>query len=84
MVCVAVKGKPIIGVIHNPFTKKTSWAWAGKSLKSTDLAAVRIDESTKNPIFIISRSHSGDVKKTIQRIYGDKTNVISAGGAGEF
>lgn len=36
MVCVAVKGDPIIGVIHGPFSGTTSWAVVGYS-HSNDL-----------------------------------------------
>lgn len=31
MVCVCVKGEPIIGIIYNPFTKNTVWAWKDKA-----------------------------------------------------
>lgn len=36
MICVAVKGEPIIGIIHKPFNKITSWAWVDKEV-SEDL-----------------------------------------------
>lgn len=40
MVCVAVKGRPIIGVIHNPFTGKTIWSWE-KRVLSEELRNVK-------------------------------------------
>jgi Golgi-resident PAP phosphatase len=39
MICVAVKGEPVIGVVHFPFNQKTYWAWKGQGL-SENLAGV--------------------------------------------
>lgn len=41
MVCVAVRGEPVIGVIHKPFNteSQTYWAWVGKA-KSQNLKYV--------------------------------------------
>ncbi len=31
MVCIAVKGQPVIGIIHKPFEDQTAWGFAGVS-----------------------------------------------------
>lgn len=83
MVCVAYKGDPIIGVIHNPFEEKTTWAWNDNAF-SDDLAkvATRKEGEVENPVVIVSRSHQGDVKEQVQKIFGEKTRLLSAAGAG--
>ncbi|XP_045585159.1 inositol monophosphatase 3 [Procambarus clarkii] len=83
MVCVAVKGYPTIGVIHKPFVNFTAWGWSGKGVSPK----LRISESQGGPKdnipqIIVSRSHAGDVKAVAKAAFGDKTEVIPAGGAG--
>jgi len=88
MVCVAVKGKPTIGVIHKPFTKTTAWGWAGEDVVSKNvqedfnsgLTKIR-DDVTKARI-IVSRSHPGEVKKQLEAAMGLGINITHAGGAG--
>ncbi|RZF39602.1 hypothetical protein LSTR_LSTR001123 [Laodelphax striatellus] len=81
MVCVAYKGKPIIGVIHKPFGKepKTTWAWVNVG-SSPHITSYR--ETKKKPTVIVSRSHAGHVKEFAKEAIGADVEVISAGGAG--
>lgn len=78
MVCVALDGKPVIGVIHQPFTGFTAWAYVGQG---SNMRA-RPSYSVSPPKVIVSRSHSGKVKSYIQDAFGNSTTIIGAGGAG--
>ncbi|KAF3698904.1 Inositol monophosphatase 3 [Channa argus] len=78
MVCVAVDGKPIIGVIHQPFTGLTAWAFVGQGSNMHP----RSSYSVNPPKTIVSRSHSGKVKSFIRDAFGNSTAITEAGGAG--
>lgn len=86
MVCVAVKGIPLIGIIHNPFTAKTVWAWDGvavaSSLNQIRDAPINRMQAAKNPKVIISRSHTGDVENLLKVAFGENVPITKAGGAG--
>lgn len=86
MVCVAIRGEPVIGVIHNPFTQKTFWAWkdvaVSTSLRKILDSPVSKMVAAKNPHIVVSRSHSGKVKDMLMKAFGDETPIKEAGGAG--
>lgn len=86
MVCVAIRGEPVIGVIHNPFAQKTYWAWkevaVSATLRKVQDEPVQRMAAVKNPSILISRSHSGDVENMVKMAFGDKTPITIAGGAG--
>ncbi|CAH1255623.1 IMPAD1 [Branchiostoma lanceolatum] len=82
MVCVAIKGKPTIGVIHKPFEHRTAWAWVGHGhSKGLNVLERKAGEGQAQKI-IVSRSHAGSVEQVAKQMLGDKTEVIPAGGAG--
>lgn len=78
MVCVAVEGKPVIGVIHQPFTDFTAWAFVGQGSNMRSRSSYSAPPSK----VIVSRSHSGKVKGFIRDAFGNSTTTIEAGGAG--
>ncbi|XP_074066573.1 Golgi-resident adenosine 3',5'-bisphosphate 3'-phosphatase-like [Macrotis lagotis] len=78
MVCVAVDGKPVIGVIHKPFSRFTAWALVGHGAN----VSARESYSERSPRLIVSRSHAGTVRTFGQKAFGTNVNIIPAGGAG--
>lgn len=82
LVCVAYKGRPIIGVVHKPFGEEpqTTWAWLNKAV-SPNLQGL-IKKEQVEPVIIVSRSHGGDVEKSMRDVFGQNTKVIPAGGSG--
>ncbi|XP_035284226.1 inositol monophosphatase 3-like [Anguilla anguilla] len=78
MVCVAVSGVPVIGVIHKPFTEYTAWALVG----SGSNLQPRAPHGGRSLQVIVSRSHAGKATRFIQTAFGNETVVHTAGGAG--
>ncbi|XP_059469491.1 putative inositol monophosphatase 3 [Neocloeon triangulifer] len=84
MVCVAVKGRPIIGVIHFPFAEPpvTYWSW-GNVAKSDSITKLGSHKSNlEAPSITVSMSHTGGAQKMAEVAFGKKAKVIPAAGAG--
>ncbi|EFX80784.1 hypothetical protein DAPPUDRAFT_303919 [Daphnia pulex] len=81
MVCIAVKGEPVVGVIHKPFEKKTYWAWVGQGM-AEELLEINKAPEADNESFIISLSHTGDAVENRIKSKFPNAKVEKAGGAG--
>ena len=93
MVCVAVRGKPTLGIIHKPFgddgnTPRTAW---GYSASGRDIVSRTVSDDAENnkkdvdmahARIIVSRSHAGNVKNATSKSFGEGVQVTPAGGAG--
>lgn len=84
MVCVAVSGVPLIGVIHRPFQKETFWSIADQinSPSVEELLISKQDKSYEPHRIVVSRSHAGDVRNITKQILSEEVEIISAAGAG--
>lgn len=83
MVCVAEDGRPIFGVIHRPFSNETWFGLDGFGVTGAngEKWGPGITGEAPNKI-LISRSHSGTVKKAASQAFGKNYTVEPAGGAG--
>lgn len=85
MVCVAVKGKPVMGVIYRPFESRQNsslfWTWTNHAI-SRNLQVLHKLEDEQPPILIVSRSHAGLIHNSSKIAFGTDVKIISAAGAG--
>uniref|UniRef100_L7LV63 Putative inositol monophosphatase 3 n=1 Tax=Rhipicephalus pulchellus TaxID=72859 RepID=L7LV63_RHIPC len=79
MVCVAVHGSPVIGIIHQPFLNKTTWGWVGHG-SNVNSPAQR--DASEGRTVVVSRSHPGEVQALAKKAFGSEVKVVPAGGAG--
>ncbi|KAH6922430.1 hypothetical protein HPB50_013603 [Hyalomma asiaticum] len=79
MVCVAVHGSPVIGVIHQPFLNKTTWGWVGHG---SNVQSPAQRDAAESRTVVVSRSHPGEVQALAKKAFGSEVKVVPAGGAG--
>ncbi|CAG9794079.1 unnamed protein product [Diatraea saccharalis] len=82
MVCVAIHGVPIIGVIHYPFPPTTYWGWHTKKTSNNIANVPHQEENKEHPRVVVSRSHPGKVAEIAKEAFGANTIVTPAAGAG--
>uniref|UniRef100_A0A8D9BUI0 inositol-phosphate phosphatase n=1 Tax=Cacopsylla melanoneura TaxID=428564 RepID=A0A8D9BUI0_9HEMI len=84
MVCVAVRGVPVMGIIHKPFgdLPQTYWSWNNHGMSSSLLLLNKArSDASETPSIMVSRSHAGTVKSELMSKLGPNIRVIPAGGA---
>lgn len=82
MVCIAVSGHPIAGIIHQPFQGVTKWGWVGHGLSYSIKNARKEKSSTDKMQVIYSRSHAGEVSRIAQAAFPGPLEEIVAAGSG--
>lgn len=85
MICVAVKGRPIAGVIHEPYKRNevtksnrvTKWAWVDHGVSESLVADTDPPSKESTVVKVISsRSHSGDVKEVADKAFKDTSKTL--------
>jgi inositol monophosphatase 3 len=92
MVCIAIRGQPVVGIIHKPFSDETAWGWAGPGFvskavsddikKKFGTSDLHKHQDLSKARIIVSRSHAGSVHEVAEKAFGPAVNVTPAGGAG--
>ena len=74
MICIAVRGTPIAGIINQPFAEKsqgvTKWAWLDHGISNSITAVSTNKDASKDMKVTYSRSHAGTVKEVVNAVFG--------------
>ncbi|GFY62716.1 inositol monophosphatase 3 [Trichonephila inaurata madagascariensis] len=82
-VCVAVEGKPVIGVIHQPFENFTKWGWVGKGVSNTPYPVASEPIDVSRPLTIaVETAQRTYARVEAEPIFGRYFDRIVANGAG--
>ena len=91
MVCIVVKDSPVAGVIYQAFEDKTYWAWVSHGVSGSVSELLNNREKNQQSLrkgtkIVISRSHSGDARQFISKVFPNTTDsmvfVDEAAGSG--
>lgn len=85
MVCIAVRGYPVAGIIHQPFSRVTNWGWVGHGVSRSLQGLQEKEGGAKDLTVIYSRSHAGEVSSVANEAFPSSTyklNEVIAGGSG--
>ena len=82
MVCIAVRGFPVAGIIHQPFSGVTNWGWVNHGISQTLKSAISPSGDPKKLNVIYSRSHAGEVSAVADKAFGGSYTVEHTVAAG--
>ncbi|CAL1272035.1 unnamed protein product [Larinioides sclopetarius] len=82
-ICVAVKGKPIIGIIHQPFENFTKWGWVDHGLSNDPYPVASEPVDVSRPLSIILSTVGATHVKVMARLaLGVHFDAFAVNGAG--
>ena len=84
MICVAINGKPVAGVIYEPFSSVTNWGWVEHGVSKSIKESRGMERSKKDLFVTYSRSHAGEVSSVANAAFGEKYDLkeLVAAGSG--
>lgn len=85
MVCIAVSGRPVAGIIYQPFSDVLNWGWVNHGVSDSLWAHQEGKVATSDSLRLIySRSHAGEVTKVAEAAFKDTYSIqkIEAAGSG--
>lgn len=82
MICIAVKGRLVVGIIYKLFFYKIYWVWLGYGLLENIKVFEEKELVLKISRVIVLRFYVGKVNVIVRLVFGFEFKVILVGGVG--